>query len=227
MTLDEAITKLREDFLDDTEEPYRWADDTLVRYLNEAEEEACRRADLLIDDTTDSICVLDIVADTQRYTISPTILKVLSAYNITDGYPMYQIEKVSADDIYPDWKTEQLDSPQWFVLNENDTLDIVYIPTEDFTMTMSVSRMPINTSKGASDDFEIPSKFQNDLMYYAAYLALNFEDVNTRKRNEADKYLAIFTSKFGKRPSASTEMHRKRIPRLPSMTPVTQSFGFP
>ena len=52
MNITELLSVLREDFLDDSEEPYLWSDTALVRNINEAQREACRRAYLIKDEDT-------------------------------------------------------------------------------------------------------------------------------------------------------------------------------
>ena len=48
----ELIANLRESILDDAAPPYLWSDTELLRGLNYAEVQACRRAHLIIDGMT-------------------------------------------------------------------------------------------------------------------------------------------------------------------------------
>lgn len=77
MTFNELLTQASID-LDDVNPPYRWADSTLVNYINEAEREACRRADLIIDKTTDTYCRIPLIAGNPRYTTDAKVLRVLA-----------------------------------------------------------------------------------------------------------------------------------------------------
>jgi len=87
----ELIAQLRESILNDVALPYLWSDAELLRYLNYAEVQACRRAHLIIDGTTVSdngtaatagtlgqkpLCMLPIVANVATYNLSPKILQV-------------------------------------------------------------------------------------------------------------------------------------------------------
>ena len=51
MKTSDLLTFLREEYLDDAVEPFQWSDIYLLRLLNTAEQEAARRADLLLDET--------------------------------------------------------------------------------------------------------------------------------------------------------------------------------
>lgn len=79
MTLDDIILSTR-DRLDDLSEPYRWSDAILLEYANEAEREACRRAHLIIDKETDSICRIPVVAGNSIYSLSSKIIKIRACY---------------------------------------------------------------------------------------------------------------------------------------------------
>ena len=52
MTILELITIARRDFLDDNVQEYLWSDTVLALFATKAEQEACKRASLLLDDTT-------------------------------------------------------------------------------------------------------------------------------------------------------------------------------
>lgn len=99
----DLVTALRESRLDDNVVPYLWSNTELLRFLNYAEVQACRRAHLLIDGTTanDSgtsatagtagqkpLCTLSIVAGQATYSLSPKILQVRRCQLRTMTYPL-------------------------------------------------------------------------------------------------------------------------------------------
>jgi hypothetical protein len=103
MTGQELITHLRESKLDDNTPPYLWSDAELLRFLNYAEVQSCRRAHLLIDSTTanDSgtagtagtlgqkpLCLLNLIPDQATYTLSPKILQVKRCQLKSMTYPL-------------------------------------------------------------------------------------------------------------------------------------------
>ena len=103
MTGQELVTHLRESILDDATIPYLWSDTELMRYLNYAEVQACRRAHLLIDSTTanDSgtagtagtlgqkpLCSLTLVASQATYNLSPKILSIKRCQLKSMTYPL-------------------------------------------------------------------------------------------------------------------------------------------
>jgi len=227
MTLQEFLERLREDFLDDRIQPYYWSDDTLLRYAIDAEREACRRSNILITNLEDAMCNISITAGTSSYSLHPKILYILAAYNTTDNYPLYQVERVALDSEIPNWRTLESDTPSWFFIETPDIITIVPTPTHDFVLNLTVSHLPLNDEKQVSDSFEIPEQYQDDLLYWAAYLALSKEDINTDRKAKAQYFLQQFEAAFGRRKPALTEINRMRVPRLVSMRPMAKRFGFP
>ena len=103
MTGQELIIHLRESILDDATFPYLREDTELLRYLNYAEVQACRRAHLIIDSITanDSgtaatagtmgqkpLCTLSIVAGQATYNLSPKILQIKRCQFKSMTYPL-------------------------------------------------------------------------------------------------------------------------------------------
>jgi hypothetical protein len=99
----ELVTHLRESILDDAVIPYLWSDAELLRFLNYAEVQACRRAHLLIDGTTanDSgtagtagtlgqkpVCTLTLIAGQATYNLSPKILMIKRCQIKSMTYPL-------------------------------------------------------------------------------------------------------------------------------------------
>lgn len=91
MTGQELVTHLRESILGNIAIPYLWTDIELLRYLNYAEVQACRRAHLIIDGTTANdtgtaatagtlgqkpLCTLSLISGQATYELSPKILQV-------------------------------------------------------------------------------------------------------------------------------------------------------
>jgi hypothetical protein len=52
LTVNELISVARSDFLHDIKEPYKWSDVYLAQLFSQAEREACRRACIILDKTT-------------------------------------------------------------------------------------------------------------------------------------------------------------------------------
>lgn len=75
MNLEQLITAAR-GALQDEKEPYLWSDELLVDYLNEGVQEACERAKLIEDATTEAVCRIPVVPGQASYALHPSVLEV-------------------------------------------------------------------------------------------------------------------------------------------------------
>jgi hypothetical protein len=80
MTLGELIQEARSRLDDEAVQAGLWSDTLLTRYANEAEKEATRRADLLIDRTDPTYCRVELIAEKPDYSRNAKVLRVLEAY---------------------------------------------------------------------------------------------------------------------------------------------------
>ncbi len=115
----ELVAALRESRLDDLAPPQLWSDTELLRMLNYAEVQACRRAHLIIDGTTPNdqgtsgtggtvgakpLCVVPIIGGQSTYNLSPKVLQVrrvqlMSMTTPIDGPKDFQ----EIDELMPGW----------------------------------------------------------------------------------------------------------------------------
>ena len=72
MTLEELIASFREDSTDKLE-PYLWEDETVTRWLNEAQDEAAVRGRLLLDDSTPAVTQIAVTAGQANATATFTM----------------------------------------------------------------------------------------------------------------------------------------------------------
>lgn len=230
MTGQELVAVLRESYLDDNKLPYGWSTVELLRNLNYAEVQACRRAHLIIDGTTanDSgtaatagtlgqkpLCTLSIVADTATYNLSPRILQVRRCQLASMTYPLRgPVSTDELDDIYgfSGWRgtgnivgTAGSGGFPFCFLNEpGNTITFVRAPSESTTAHLVVSRIPlINFTLLTSP--EIDSQHHEGLCDWAAHLAFMKPDSETQNLNLAKYYEDAFTEKFGALPNAYVE----------------------
>jgi hypothetical protein len=119
MTGQELVAHLRESILDDSAPPYLWQDTELLRYLNYAEVQACRRAHLIIDGTTKNdngtaatagtlgqkpLCMLPIIANVATYNLSPKVLQVKRCQLMSMTYPLPGPKSYSEiDELQSEW----------------------------------------------------------------------------------------------------------------------------
>ncbi|MBZ0158397.1 MAG: hypothetical protein K8I29_19540 [Alphaproteobacteria bacterium] len=225
MTLQEILDAARNDFLADKNTPKLWSDDTLARYANEAEREACRRADLLIDSTTIAVCSIAVSANTASYALHGKIRRVLEAKLASQPVPLFLKTKGELDELYPEWRNET-GTPVYVIPNPT-TVRLVPTPTATDTLALEVVRLPLADMSLEDPDAtpEIPEAYHFDLIDWICHLAYSKQDAETMDLEKAKLHEARFTAKFGPRPSALSETNRVRSPRNRGMR--FKEFGFP
>ena len=71
---------LRRDRLDDVSPPQRWTPEETYGAINQAQDEVCRRAPIIIDGTTDGICRIVLRPGVAKYPLDPRVVQVREAY---------------------------------------------------------------------------------------------------------------------------------------------------
>lgn len=234
MTGQEMIAHLRESILDDAALPYRWPDAELLRYLNYAEVQACRRAHLIVDDITanDSgtaatastagqkpLCELTTVADQAYYELSPKILQIKRCQLKSMTYPLIgPVSYPEMDEYMAGWRgtsgtvgtAGSGGYPTYFLNEPGNTITFVLAPSVEDTAYLWVSRLPLIPFTLQVQP-EVPEKYHEGLMNWAAHLAYMKGDAETLNLNLAQYYEKRFTEQFGSLPDAYSERMRKVI----------------
>lgn len=192
----EAIRKEARYRLKDLAKPYFWSDEWLNSVINEAEQEACIRARLIEDDSSEA-ARLDISTDEKRYALHTSVIDVIACeLESRPGAP------------FSAWTLNESD----LVLNE--------LPSSDDTLLMTVVRMPLNPMGRDKDDPEIRPHHHLNLVDWVEYRAYSVRDADRFDPDGAARGYARFEATFGERPSANVQRkHRRKTPRVVKMNP--------
>jgi hypothetical protein len=227
MLLTELVKTLRNQYLDDVVKPYLWEDDDLVSYISQAENEACERANLIIDSSTPAICQIPILTGIIGYPLSDKVLlvrRVAFGTSVNTAYPLVQQTASRLDATHPGW-THRPGQPVAYICEENGTIQIVPqiggtsgtsgTAGTAGTAFLQVSRYPINdlslnsslsgtAGKGITYP-ESPAQYHVKLLSWAAHLAFLKNDSETYNMAKAEKYERDFDRDFGKPLSAKVK----------------------
>ena len=223
MNLEELISRTRA-LLDDTNpEAHLWEDEDLIAYANAAQREACRRADLLIDSSTPSVCRINLVAGTAVYPLSPLVIKVIRAVLSSTNTILHHLRTKDLDYSVNQWTT-RTGTPEAFVIDSQSNAIRVYpIPVSTDILRLTVSRYPLNELSDPSDTPEIDEQYHFGLIDWMCHLAYMKQDAETVDLIKSKSFQTFFDEKFGPRPSAMTEVYRKVLPG--TMNIRCQRFG--
>lgn len=226
MQLSELIAEYRVR-ADDGSQPYRADDPTVTRWLNEAVDEACIRADLIFD-TTSPFCTIPIQPNVPTYALAQPIHKISAAWSTTfrsnleptdqsaldrvgQHYPLhgrYRRRSWAWCDYWAQWRT-QTGHPR-FYLRDGQSIRLVPIPSDADTLNLEVYRTPRESERmrDPEDCPRIASVHHSGLTDWAMYRAFLRRDEDQNDPKLAATHLELFTARFGERPDANVARRR-------------------
>lgn len=210
MNVEELLRVVREDLLDDDVTPYRWGSSKLLRWLNRAQLEACRRQRLLVEEEETAITEITLAANTASYPLDPRVHFLDRV--VYDKKTIPKATKQMLDRVMPAWREMEPGLPMFYLQND---LTIRLIPAPGPSMdtgilTLRAWTLPLNELTQDTDVPEIPLSHHEDLCYYVAARAFMLPDEDTQNTKLAQQYMAEFDKAFGPPMSADVVAHRRR-----------------
>lgn len=215
MTLEELIDAFR-DRSGDTVTPPLWSDDEVTLFLNEAQNEACERARLILDTTSPEVCELYVSAGTSGYDLDPRVLEIRRAKLDLATRPLVETSIEELDAQMPGWESKT-GTPTHFFQTSETGLTLVPKPLAADTLRLRVIRLPLQPMADDSDEPEIAAKHHYRMLDWALRCAYLKQDSEALDKQKAADHEAMFAASFGVRPDANVQ--RKRRDRR---TPVVQ-----
>lgn len=208
MLRSEIIQVVREDFLDDISDAQAGTDLTveavsdtrLLRWIQEAEREACRRTYNLIRDDENMSHVL--VTGVRWYDIDRSILRISSA--TLDSTILEHTTEAALDRDVTGWRDYEAGMPSSFYLHRHRLyLDRAPSSSENgLVLALSVWREPMEPGI-LDEEPEIPSVHHQALAFWGAYRYFLLPDPHIRDDARALYFLKQFEDVFGPARSAS------------------------
>lgn len=182
----------------------------ITSYANDAENEACRRARLIVDSTsmsnTNIICSIDIVAGTSVYVFDPRIIFIRRAKLVSASKPLGKAPFWELDEHYPNWDTKTGTVDRVVTGMDTGSIRLFRIPVANDTLHLTVVRLPLRPMSQHQDEPEINDRFHRSLVYWIKHKAYNNTDSELFDKNRADVHLALFEQEFGTKSAAINEV---------------------
>jgi hypothetical protein len=179
-------------------------DDLLTIYANEAQDEACRRGDLLRDSSS-PMCTIAIAADAETVTMDPKIVRILRAR--VDGDHVEVVSGEVMDGIFPGWQ-DDTNRARPTHLVEGMTSGALHLwprPKVDGAIRLTVQRLPLKPLRNDNDKPEIRPELHPGLVDWMLYRAYSREDTDLHNDGKAAVALARFEAEFGRKVSGRNE----------------------
>ena len=206
MTLVELIALYRIESNDRATPPF--VDEAqLTEFANEAEEEACRRAELLRDSTA-ALCSLAFASGVAVVSLDPRIIDMRRVRLASDPLPLSVLAVDEMDELSPAWEDET-GTPRAVVTGyQSNALRLYPIPTAADTLRLTVTRLPLEPMANDDDAPEICASYHRALVQWMLYRVYSIQDSELLDTDKAAKCLANFEREFGRRQSARNEQWR-------------------
>lgn len=205
MQLQQLITLFRSE-VDDAASPHLWDDDEVLDFANDAQNEACRRARLLVDSSTAAICQIAVTtAGLGLLTLDPRVLFVRKA-RIANALPLRRMnmQDMEAYDAY--WQDASASTPRFFIPDyETGKLQLWPKPSAASTLLLTVVRDPLAEMNDDQDTPEIAERYHRSLRFWMMFRAYSKQDSEANDPKKAADSLALFEQEFGQKSSAVDE----------------------
>lgn len=201
----------------DNEVPYFWTSENIVRYLNEAVQEACERAKLIEDRSTPAVCGITLQPGVSTYNLHPSVLEIKRL--TLNGQKLDETSEEEMDEESPGWELLS-GKPSLFIFEQASgiqppRLRFVRSPVSAGVVALTVSRGALKPLSADLDTAkpEIHERFHERLMDWILHRAYLKQDADTFDPSKAAQSLALFVQAFGERPDANVQRkHRDRRP---------------
>jgi len=190
VNLSEIRAEVR-DYLRDESTPYLFSDTQLNRYINRAEEEACRRADILFKRQHR----IGIAYPKTAFKLPSYIKRVERVVLESTGEV---IPQTTEEQLYRDWGPWESveDTIQNFLIQRNKIRTAAAVATSD-ALLIDCWTLPTSQMERDADEPQIPTEYHHDLAYWACHQAYLRNDSETNSRERAAEFLAMFEARFG------------------------------
>ena len=205
MNLGALIALFRQE-ADDQSVPYLWSDAEATDYANDAQNEACRRARLIVDSSTAAVFQLAVGSGNPVLTLDSRVLFVRRAKLASRSAPLVRRHLTDMDIEAPGWEAQTgiVDAylPDW----QTGALRLYRIPAATDTLNLTVVRLPLADMANLTIDTpEIHTRLHRSLRFWMLWRAFSKQDADTADPKRAATNLAQFEAEFGSKSAAIEE----------------------
>jgi hypothetical protein len=198
-TVDELESKFRFRFADQNSKKFQVSSADFKTWLNEAQNEACFRSNLIFDRTS-SFCTIDVTASVAAYELDPIAYAIRHARFIpTDmtASTLTLIDIDALDTLRPDWRDEAAGWPRYLLIS-NNIVELVPAPVTSGIIKLDLYRTGEKLTSGTASP-EINPMFHEPLLEWVLYRAKSLPDENALNPRAAGEHYTEFERVFGPR----------------------------
>ncbi|HZX81038.1 MAG TPA: DUF6682 family protein [Lysobacter sp.] len=200
--------------------PPLFSDEDLTRLLNEAEQEACIRARLLRDQTTEEVVQIQLEDGVRQYRVHATVFDVLTVTLRREGCRPRKLLRATPDEMlaYTIAHPDADRAPCAFYFLEDSaansggllTFDTALAEADGYQVTLEVQRLPLYPMENEDDEPEIPYRHHPALVDWVLFKCYSSRDIEADAPDRAARHKQEFVDHFGERPSAYVQQRQQR-----------------
>lgn len=195
--------------------PYFCDDDALAGWLNEAEQQACVRGRLLLEESDQDVCHITLARGQAVYPLHPKLYEIVSArITTTSGRPrcVRLVSREWLDANIRDWRTQ--DGPVVWAVQGETSIRLSGEHEDGDSLDMDVYRLPLQDMVLPSDpptpgervSPEIHEASHSRLVQWALYRAFSIPDAELFDPTRSEQARMEFERYFG--PLPDSDMRR-------------------
>jgi hypothetical protein len=180
-----------------------WSLDEWTEYANDAENEACKRAEAIIDSSS-AMTSIAVASGTATYAIDEKILRIIRAKVASGVEALVKTSRKVLDATYPDWENDSGTVRSWLPESSNK-ITLYRKPSANTSLGLVVARLPLIPMLLAdklTQSPEIDVQYHQGLVDWMLHRAYSKQDAETLDKGKAKEHLERFTKRFGERPPA-------------------------
>lgn len=175
-----------------------WADEDIIDWLNDGQDQACMRGRLLTEDANASICEIAMATGTRTYALHKAVLEIIHAQlELASGevIPLSVVSREWLDREIPGWRARS-DLFGYAIQNETTLTVLGAVSTGD-KVRLECSRLPLKRMENDTDKPEIHPASHVHLLEWAIHKAYSIQDTDTFDPGRSEKARVLFEQHFG------------------------------
>lgn len=211
MTLEELIRRFRTLAVDKVQ-PYLFADEDVIDWLNDAQRQACIRGRLLREDANLAVCEIALTPGQRTYPLHKSVYEIINARivpgNGDRARTVFLASREWMDGNMPDWRDEQGQAE--FAIQDDTSIRVVGVITTGDKLVIECYRTPLKVLANDVDKPEIHEAHHEHLIQWALHKAFSVVDAETFDAQRSERAENEFTRYFGTLPDSDL----RRVTRI-------------
>lgn len=210
MTLEELIRRFRVLAMDKAQ-PYLFADEDVIDWLNDAQRQACIRGRLLREDANPAVCEIALDPSQKTYPLHKAVYEIINARIVPvsgRSRPVFLASREWMDENMPDWRDEQGQAE--FAIQDDTSIRVVGVITTGDKLAIECYRTPLKVLANDVDKPEIHEAHHEHLIQWALHKAFSVVDAETFDAQRSERAENEFTRYFGTLPDSDL----RRVTRI-------------